>query len=296
MFLIDLMKRQKLVLDDLITDTSCELEEYNDLSGKTLVARRRGDGNSDYYEQDWNHGDKNLTPLGKASSKKVKAYKKRRFLQKKLQILEKNKNATERFLALYHDFSTEAIYELLPKSYQGIPVNAYEQVDSNIVLKVHGHLPVSIIKDDRFQKLVNWASKDYKRNPMSLPDDPNIARDGTPMRSKGECLWYDDILYEGIPTRVEPELVMQGQSKQWHKLYPDFQFLCFDGSMILVEHFGRWDDEDYAERNKRKIQEYLDCGFVLGDNLIVTSDNANHHTNELSILDAIDLIKKRMFA
>ena len=266
------------------------------MTDKTLVQRKRNGDNPDYYEQDWNHGDKALKPLGKSDNKTVKAYKKRRFLQKKLQILKNNKNATEQFLSQYHDFTTESICKSLPRSYQGIPVNAYEQIDTGLVLKVHGHLPRSIIEDGRFQKLVDWAAEDYKRNPMSLPEDPNIARDGTPMRSKGECMWYDDILFEGLPVRVDPELVIQGKSGQWHKLYPDFQFLCFDGTTILVEHFGGWDDEEYAERNKRKIQEYLDCGFVLGYNLIVTSDNANYRTNELGIIDALEIIKKRMFA
>ena len=45
-----------------------------------------------------------------------------------------------------------------------------------------------------------------------------------------------------------------------------------------------------------KLQEYLDCGIVLGDNLIVTSDNADHRTNEIMIREALDKIKKRMFA
>ena len=109
------------------------------------------------------------------------------------------------------------------------------------------------------------------------------------------CVQLDDILFEELPARIEPELEIQGKSGQWHKLHPDFMFLCFDGTILLVEHFGRWDDERYAERNKRKIQEYLDCGFVLGDNLIVTSDNAEHCTNEKMIVMAIDMIKKRMF-
>ena len=296
MLLLSLMERQVRVLDDLINDTLLKLKEYDDLPDKTLVARKRKGDYPDYYEQEWNNGEKVLKPLGKNGTKKVNAYKKRRFLREKLKKLEKNKKATERFLSQYTDYSAEAISKSLPKSYQGIPVNTYEQIDTGVTLKVHGHLPESILKDGRFQKIKKWTAEDYKRNPMPLPEDPNIARDGTPMRSKGECMWYDDILYEGLPVRVDPELEIKGKSGQWHKLYPDFQFMCFDGTLILVEHFGGWDDEDYAERNKRKIQEYLDCGFVLGYNLIVTSDNANHRTNELAILDALEIIKKRMFA
>ncbi len=108
-------------------------------------------------------------------------------------------------------------------------------------------------------------------------------------------MWYDDILFEKIPVRIEPVLRLCGKSGQWHSLCPDFQFRCHDGSFLLVEHFGMWDTEKYAERNKIKIQNYLDCGFVLGDNLIVTSDNADHNTNELMIIEALEKIRKRVF-
>ena len=296
MFLISLMERQLRVLDDLIDETTQKLEAYDDLPDKNLVIREREGKDPDYYEQDWNHGDKTLKPLGKGDNDKVHAYKMRRFLQKKLKVLQKNKIATEQFLAQFNDYNSETIVKSLSRSYHGIPVNAYEQIDTGIVLKVHGHLPESILKDGRFKKLEQWASENYKRNPAPLPEDPNIARDGKPMRSKGECMWYDDILFEGLPARVDPEIQLKGKSGQWHKLYPDFAFKCFDGTLILVEHFGNWDDDDYAERNKRKIQEYLDCGFVLGYNLFVTSDNIDHRTNELGILDALEIIKRRMFA
>ena len=294
MLLLSLMERQVRVLDDLINDTLLKLKEYDDLPDKTLVARKRKGDYPDYYEQEWNNGEKVLKPLGKNGTKKVNAYKKRRFLREKLKKLEKNKKATERFLSQYTDYSAEAISKSLPKSYQGIPVNTYEQIDTGVTLKVHGHLPESILKDGRFQKIKKWTAEDYKRNPMPLPEDPNIARDGTPMRSKGECMWYDNILFDKIPTRIEPELILTGKSGKTYKFYPDFVFMCYDGSLIIVEHFGKLDDENYAATNLPKIKDYHDCGYTLGDNLIITSDNVNHRTNELMIVDALSIIKKRI--
>ena len=296
MFLIALMKRTLLMLNDLIDETELRLGKYDNLPDRTLVIRNRSTSHPNYYEQDWHNGKKDLYPLGKEDNKTVIAYKHQRYLRKKLKILKVNKRAAELFLSSFKDFTPEAIQEMLPLSYKGLPVNSYEN-DGHITLpSLYNHLPENIYNDSRFQKLLAWKSEDYKRNPAPLPDDPNIARDGTPMRSKGECLWYDDILFDGLPVRVDPELLIQGKSKQWHKLYPDFQFKCFDGSTILVEHFGSWDNDEYAERNKLKIQEYLDCGFVLGDNLVGTSDNAEHRTNELMILEALEKIKRRMFA
>ena len=296
MFIVEIMKRQLLMLDDLIDETEKRLKTYDDLPDMTLVSRVRSAGCIDYYEQDWNNGNKKLYPLGKADNKKVIAYKRQRYFREKLKLLKLDRKAIEQFLAKYKDYSPETIQKKLPVSYQELPVGRYEDTGANAFHKSYRHLPYNIYKDERFKKLLSWASEKYNKNPMPLPHNPNIARDGTPMRSKGECMWYDNILFEGLPVRYDPELIIQGRSGQWHKLYPDFQFKCFDGSIILVEHFGDWADERYAERNKRKIQEYLDCGFILGDNLIGTSDDIDHHTNELMMIEALDKIKERMFA
>lgn len=301
MTLIDLMKRNQHVLCDLIEETSQRLKQFDILPKRTLVSRTRKSGDSDYYEQYYSNRKKIIHPLGKADAEKVIAYKQQRYLREKLKILENNYNAIGQLLSTYKDYSTEAIQEMLPRAYKDItvsnysPISNYENMPFQTLPLMNAHLPHWVTNDERFQKLVEWASEDYPRNPYPLPDDPNIARDGTPMRSKGECMWYDNILFEGIPVRVDPEIQAMGKSGQWHKLYPDFVFKCFDESELYVEHFGEWDDEKYAERNKQKIQKYLDCGFVLGDNLIGTSDNVNHRTNELMIIEALERIKMRMF-
>ena len=302
MFLISLIKRQLKAIDSLIDETTRRLSDYDGLPDRTLVFRVRGIDKLDYYEQEYLDGKKKLYPLGK-NSKTVGDYKRQRYLREKLDVLQKDKKAAEQFLTSFQDFSPEAIQRKLPLAYKGLTANSYEEHPEDdhdrpglkSSPSAYSSLPENIYTDERFLKISAWASQKYKRNPIPLPDDPNVARDGTPMRSKGECMWYDNILFEGLPARIDPELSMQGKSRQWHKLYPDFQFMCFDGSFILVEHFGKWDDEDYAERNKRKIQEYLDCGFVIGDNLVVTSDNIDHRTNELVIIEALEKIKKRMF-
>ena len=307
MFLIDITKRQIDMLDYLIEETTRQLSNFNDLSHKTLVVRGRGLNGLNYYERVMDNGKTKLYPLGKADAEAVIRFKDRRFLQQQLKILRSNKRAAELFLSRFQEFTPAAIQKTLPKAYRNETDHTCYDEKANLESQESGYagstdaapryrsLPEQIYNDIRFQKLLNWAAADYPRNSYPMPDNPTIARDGKPMRSKGECLWYDDILFEGLPVRLEPEIEMQGKSGQWHKLHPDFAFLCFDGTIILVEHFGMWDDEKYAERNKRKIQEYLDCGFVLGDNLIVTSDNADHCTNELMILAAIEMIKRRMF-
>ena len=52
MFLISLMERQRCLLEDLINETTLKLDEYADLTDKTLVQRKRNGDDPDYYEQD----------------------------------------------------------------------------------------------------------------------------------------------------------------------------------------------------------------------------------------------------
>lgn len=296
MFLIDIIERQQKVLSDLIDETTTLLENFDTMPSGSLVLRKRESGQINCYSQTSNNGKMTLVPLGKTDAKIVVYFKHRRYLQLKLQVLNADKTAVDRFLKLYKDYSPESIYEKLPKSYKDLPVNSYENNGPVNVPDKYKRLPEYIRNDPRFMELVRWASEKYKRNPTEMPPDPNISRDGTPMRSKGECMWYDDILFEGLPVRIEPEIKMRGKSGKWYTFYPDFVFKCFDGTYIYVEHFGMLDDEHYAERKLQRILEYLDCGIVLGDNLIVTSDNAEHHTNERVIVEVLELIMKRMFA
>ncbi len=307
------MKRKLNAINDLISETSNRLKKYETLPKISLTYRSRAAGHLIYYNQTTHDGKKKLDRLGGPDDVIVIACKRKKYLKRLLATLETDKKAIEQFLDKYKDHSFEAIYEGLPASYKDLParyvddsreskpsrvlspVEEYEGLGYSKLPAPLGNLPDSITNDPRFKELSAWAHKPYKRNPAKLPDDPNVARDGTPMRSKGECMWWDNILFEGLPCRVEPEITIKGKSGQWHRFYPDFVFKCFDGSYIYVEHFGEWDDDEYAERNKRKIQEYLDCGIVLSDNLIGTSDNANHRTNELMIIEELEKIKRRMF-
>ncbi len=296
MVLFDLMKRELKLINDLIDETSENLKSYDSLPHRTLECRTRPGGALDYYAVSRENGKKKTDPLGQADSKDVIAYKRQRYLQLKLSILLNDKKAIEQFLKKFKDHSYHSVCMKLPQAYKGLNSGSYESDELRNLSPSFGQIPEDVYKDPRFQELLNWAAADYKRNNFPLPENPNIARDGTPMRSKGECMWLDDILFEGLPCRVEPEIMMKGKSGQWHKLCPDFVFKCFDGTYIFVEHFGDWANQEYAESNLRKIQAYLDCGITLGDNLVVTSDNVDHCTNELMIMESIQKIESRMFA
>ena len=91
MVLIDIVKRQLAMTNALIEDTKQKLKQYEHLEQKKLVVRNRNNGTADYYEQKCDGGTVTLDPLGKSDSKTVTAYKRKRYLMTKLEVLEEDK-------------------------------------------------------------------------------------------------------------------------------------------------------------------------------------------------------------
>ena len=274
MLIVHAIKREMKIIQSLISSVKLKLSKIGNLPELPLICDFKSPTRIYYYTQKMVNGKRIRNYLGTVESEIVKQFKKRRFFRDMLNALEFDYVLLSGTLEKFRDYSPAAIHRQLPSSYKNLPDECYV--------------------DDRFEELKEWAAEEYKRNPYPLPTDPNVARDGTPMRSKGECMWYDNILFEKIPVRIEPELILTGKSGKTYKFYPDFVFMCYDGSLIIVEHFGKLDDENYAATNLPKIKDYHDCGYTLGDNLIITSDNINHRTNEIMIVNALEMIKKRI--
>ena len=127
-----------------------------------------------------------------------------------------------------------------------------------------------------------------------MPKNPSVAKDGTKLRSKGELLWYTALKSAGLKFRVEPSIKLYDDEGVSHYFAPDFVVKCKDNSLIFIDHLGLLDDEGYAERFKNKVVDYLKCGYTIGDNLIITSNNINGGISELMISEAIEKIKKRV--
>lgn len=74
-------------------------------------------------------------------------------------------------------------------------------------------------------------------------------------------------------------------------VHPDFTILRMsDRREIYYEHLGRMDDEDYANKNTRKINNYNKNGLVLGDNLFVTMETKR---NPLDVRVLDNLIQRK---
>ena len=61
----------------------------------------------------------------------------------------------------------------------------------------------------------------YEKNPREYPRTVNIAKDGTRVRSKSECIVYNALLDAGIPFRYDPVM--------------SFRIVDSDGRIIVMK-------------------------------------------------------------
>ncbi len=262
-------------IEHLIRITKASLDRIGELPEGTLVCNASSPRRIRYYRQTIRNGRQRRKCIGGPDSGLVQSYKKQRFYQMRMEILVHNKKILQRAVKSLQDYSVEAIHNKLPMSYRSLPDVCYA--------------------DDRKEELAEWAKKTYRRNSYMLPDEPNVACDGTETRSKGEAIIYDDIYYAGIPFQYDSYHKIRGRSGKLHGISPDFLFRCKDGSLLFWEHLGLLGDGTYSQDTIDKLNKYLDCGFVSGENLIITSDNARGNTNELAILRALKIVRERVY-
>ena len=116
----------------------------------------------------------------------------------------------------------------------------------------------------------------------------NITSDGTIVKSKGEVIIYDKLLYYGIEFVYEPGVEITTVDGQKKYVHPDFMIFLKDGSVLYWEHLGMLLDDQYAEKFKLKLQSYVNSGIVPGINLILTSDGPSTKTNAYEIRQLIE--------
>ncbi|MBQ9961159.1 MAG: hypothetical protein IJP00_04570 [Firmicutes bacterium] len=128
----------------------------------------------------------------------------------------------------------------------------------------------------------NWMTEDYERNTFRSEELKYKTKRGVQVRSKSELLIGSRLEQHNLPFRTEEKMVIDGKI-----LFPDFIIRCPDGRIVIWEHFGLMDDEDYYYRAQQKIELYRKAGFVQHKNLICTWEE------DITSADDIDAIIKR---
>lgn len=146
-------------------------------------------------------------------------------------------------------------------------------------------IPVNplILTDEMFVKL--WESKPYQKNPYPFETE-NLQTDrGEIVRSKSELHIANALYNSHIPYRYEYPLQLADN----RQVYPDF--FCLNvrkRKEIVWEHPGAMDNVNYVNSNIRKLELYNLSNYVIGDNLILTTETTNNQLNTNMIKNIIN--------
>lgn len=122
------------------------------------------------------------------------------------------------------------------------------------------------------KELHEWMNSPYDKLTQHSESLIHPAPSGNLVRSKSEAI-IDMVLHTyKIPFRYECPLQIDNCV-----FYPDFTIRHPQTKETFYwEHFGLMDDEEYRERTRFKLKQYIDNGIIPTINLITTYENKEH--------------------
>lgn len=135
-------------------------------------------------------------------------------------------------------------------------------------------------------KQYEWLHQTYIRNPLYPEELKYTTTNGLLMRTKSELIIANRLEHYHIPYLPEMPLWFDFNS---YPYYPDFTILKLDGSIIIWEHMGLMEQDDYFMKNCKKIREYRQNGYSQNTNLIITWED---DISEQYMID--DIIERRI--
>lgn len=185
------------------------------------------------------------------------------------------------------DENSDALQALLKKKANKIVADSAEK---NVVLL---RKLMEKYKPNDYSDIVGNLSQSYKRaHDKILEGIPAATQNlflyrpdthkhetisGILVRSKSEVIIANNLTSYGIPFSYEEKFPVP--TSDGKKIYPDFKINCPDAFRIIWEHWGMLQSLDYCINQMQKLHTYNSEGYVLGENLIITSDDNNGGCN-----------------
>jgi hypothetical protein len=200
-------------------------------------------------------GESRYKYVGAASSPDIQYVRELNFYKEMLRVIENNIRIMEEFLGTYRMTNAESINELLPRVYR-LPRDA------------------SLLKAEPEQYKWLLQKREFKNkypvlNPQGLTC---TAFDGTPMRSRAECIHYEAFYIYNIPCIFELPYEVGSDV-----LSPDFTALdVFLMESKIFEHLGNWFHKDLVKRRQYRKESverwdsFASIGFFPEVNLFLT--------------------------
>ena len=134
--------------------------------------------------------------------------------------------------------------------------------------------PIRMTDEEYVEK---WLSRPYSKKGFREGAPVFDTKRGDRVRSKSEMEISNTLFGEDVPYLYEyPVQLIDCSTGQPYIAHPDFTVLNVrERKRFLWEHFGKMDDPEYAQRNVKKLEDYVNTGFYPGENMIVTFETSS---------------------
>ena len=252
----------------------------------TLRIWRNGGGRIMRFREYYYEKEKKLKSLGREDPL-VYALAHKKYLTEKLRRIEENIRVIQKSGRRLLSLDPADILASLPAHYDLLdPVRV---IDPDSFRPKDYPNPVfdkSILPRPAALKLIGqsaeeWARTPYAANTINLHLKIHTTSRGILCRSKNEVLLLEGYDALGIPYHYDEVVLLEDRY-----VSPDTIFPSRSGRLIYHEHAGLRTD-GYLADMKDKLQAYISCSIIPGDNLIVTFDHDDGGINMELIMQLI---------
>ena len=236
-------------LEELTEVKRCLEERFEEYPEGDIHIHRRSVYNTQYcIRMDSKEKDGVYIPY--SDMKKIKIYLQKKYDKRILKVISNEIRKLERFIG-----KSDSYVEDIRDIYSDFPPEVKKIIN-----------PVDM-SDKDFS--TNWESIPFQTKGLSRKTEL-FTEKGEEVRSKTELNIANKLYKWNIPYKYECPLTLSNGIV----IYPDFTVLDVRRRReVYWEHRGMMDDREYAKNAVKRIKDYEQSGFFLGDKLIITEES-----------------------
>ena len=137
-------------------------------------------------------------------------------------------------------------------------------------------------KEQAFQMIKEYhTDENYRKSERTVK---TVA--GFCVRSKSERSIVNLLIKNGIAFVYEPLLMIGGE-----EIHPDFLIVHpVTLELVIWEHYGKIDKPNYRGTNLRRLDKYIEDGYIPDKNLIITWETEGYPIDEADIQMKIEML------
>lgn len=243
LFDIELLIKREAEIAKLLANKTAKLEHYP--MGKLRISMKKGHPEYYFRHQCGNNNGHYLTNPKKSL---VVELAQKSYDEKIVSRLREEKKILEKLISFYQKRNPELLFQSFSRQRQKLIT------------------PVTLPLDTFMEK---WKLSKKSENPYK--EKPSFqTTSGVYVRSKSEVMIADTLFKKNIPFIYENPIEIGKRT-----FYPDFTCIHpISHKIIIWEHFGMMDNQDYANTFAEKINAYEENNYFLGKNMICTFETS----------------------